>query len=197
MDCMPGMIHMIVLAPSKKNRSAVRAIITHQPFCALSCCIVCCSHSFPMQAACAACFSLSPSVFLFQSISLYLLKRSVSYLQRLGKGQRTTHSPASADQAPVLDSRGHMGVVSNGAEVVPLAHTKIRFCISTGSSTRALCCLVASAAVDRVIADVYSESHYISYLNACQLMWHTSTNLRIERAFRRGYSLKHLVKPAE
>jgi len=71
-----------------------------------------------MQAACAACFSLYPSVFLFQSISLYLLMRSVSYLQRLRKGQRTTHSPASADQAPVLDSRGQMGVVSNGADVV-------------------------------------------------------------------------------
>src|SRR5258708_21979916 len=118
MDFMPGIIHITVLAPSKKNRSAVRAIITHQPFCALRCCIVFCSHRFPMQAACAACFSLYPSVFVFQSISLYLLMRSVSYLQRLRKGQRTTHSPASADQAPVLDSRGQMGVVSNGADVV-------------------------------------------------------------------------------
>src|SRR5258708_31451207 len=32
MDFMPGIIHITVLAPSKKNRSAVRAIITHQPF---------------------------------------------------------------------------------------------------------------------------------------------------------------------
>src|SRR5260370_7094154 len=118
MQCMPGIIHIIVLAPSKKNRSAVRAIITHQPFCALSCCIVCCSHRFPMQADCAACFSLSPSVFLFQSISLYLLKRSVSYLQRLVKGQRTPHSPPTPDQPPLSHSRGQMRVVSNGADVV-------------------------------------------------------------------------------
>src|SRR5258708_9805474 len=95
MDFMPGIIHITVLAPSKKNRSAVRAIITHQPFCALSCCIVFCSHRFPMQAACAACFSLYPSVFLLQSISLYLLMRSVSYLQRLRKDQSTaTRLPA-------------------------------------------------------------------------------------------------------
>jgi len=66
-----------------------------------------------MQAACAARFSLYPSVFLFQAISPYLLMSSVSYLQHLRKGQSTTRSPACADQAPVLDGRGQMDAIPN------------------------------------------------------------------------------------
>src|SRR6266567_1958754 len=41
-------------------------------------------------------------------------------------------------------------------EVVPLAHTKIRFCISAGSSARPLCC-VASAAGARVINELTTK----------------------------------------
>ena len=39
-------------------------------------------------------------------------------------------------------------------EAVPLAHTKIRFCISTGAITRAFCCGAASVACESVINEL-------------------------------------------
>jgi hypothetical protein len=39
-------------------------------------------------------------------------------------------------------------------EIVPLAHMKIRFCISTGSSAGAFCCVLASVTVDNVINEL-------------------------------------------
>src|SRR5258708_2115415 len=72
MDFMPGIIHITVLAPSKKNRSAVRAIITHQPFCALSCCIVFAPIVFPCRLPMLHAFpSILLSFFFNLSLSIY------------------------------------------------------------------------------------------------------------------------------